>query len=231
MKNKRNYYRVLHVQPDAPREIIRSSYRTLMQKMRMHPDLGGDDWNASLLNEAYAVLTDTDNRAAYDKTRPEAKRGDSPGDDKIVALSRIALTDIECMFCGFARECAEELCADDLCERCESPLYPLEVSHMEETDRRSISRVPNNHSIVFNTHWPQASPSIGRADDVSLNGIKFFSQTNLEVGQIIKIDSPILKAVARIVRCKLQGSQWVTAAAFISLRFARTRGSFIAERV
>ena len=53
MKNKRNYYRVLHVQPDAPKEIIRSSYRTMMQKLRMHPDLGGDDWNASLINEAY----------------------------------------------------------------------------------------------------------------------------------------------------------------------------------
>lgn len=219
------------MQPDAPKEIIRSSYRTLMQKIRMHPDLGGDDWNASLLNEAYAVLTNTDNRAAYDKTRTDSKHNGSSGDDKIVALSRVALADIECIFCGFARECSEKLFADDLCERCESPLYPLEVSHMEETGRRSISRVPNNHSIVFSTHWPQASPSIGRADDVSLNGVKFFSPMNLEVGQIIKIDSTILKAVARIVRCKLQDSQWVTAAAFITLRFSTTRGTFIAERV
>ena len=42
MENRRNYYRILHVQPDAPTEIIKSSYRTLMQKLRMHPDLGGD---------------------------------------------------------------------------------------------------------------------------------------------------------------------------------------------
>jgi hypothetical protein len=41
MKNRRNYYRILHVQEDAPEEIIRTSYRTLMQRMRMHPDLGG----------------------------------------------------------------------------------------------------------------------------------------------------------------------------------------------
>lgn len=219
------------MQSDAPKEIIRSSYRTLMQKMRMHPDLGGDDWNASLLNEAYAVLTDTDNRAAYDKTRPFEKRSESSPDAKSVALRAIARSNTECMFCSRAHEYAEELCADDLCERCESPLYPLEVAQLEEFDRRGISRVPNNHSIVLCTRWPQAAPSIGRTDDISLNGMKFFSQTNLEVGQIIKIDSPMLKAVARIVRCKHQGREWITAAAFISLRFARTRGSFIAERV
>jgi hypothetical protein len=39
-QNRRNYYRILHVQPDAPMEVIRASYRTLMQKLRFHPDLG-----------------------------------------------------------------------------------------------------------------------------------------------------------------------------------------------
>jgi len=231
MKNKRNYYRVLHVQPDAPKEIIRSSYRTMMQKLRMHPDLGGDDWNASLINEAYEVLTNTQHRAAYDKTRPQVDRSYSKAENTNVARSRVALANSECMFCGLAHDHAEKLLPQDLCERCDSPLYPLDVTHREESDRRSISRVPNNHSIVFTTYWPQPNPSIGRTDDISLNGMKFFSQTNLEVGQLINIDSPMLKAVARIVRCKLQGSEWVCAAEFMSLRFARSRGSFVAERV
>ena len=34
----RDYYRILHVQPDAPVEVIRSSYRTLMQRMRAERD-------------------------------------------------------------------------------------------------------------------------------------------------------------------------------------------------
>jgi DnaJ-class molecular chaperone len=38
---KRNYYEILHVSRDAPAEIIRGSYRTLMQKLGHHPDLGG----------------------------------------------------------------------------------------------------------------------------------------------------------------------------------------------
>ena len=66
MENKRNYYRILHVQPDAPKEIVQSSYRTLMQKLKAHPDLGGEEWNATVINEAYQVLMDSGKRAAYD---------------------------------------------------------------------------------------------------------------------------------------------------------------------
>jgi DnaJ-class molecular chaperone len=66
-ENKRNFYRVLFIQPDAPLEIVQASYRTLMQKLRAHPDLGGDDWNASVINEAYNTLCDSEKRAAYDR--------------------------------------------------------------------------------------------------------------------------------------------------------------------
>ena len=64
-----DFYRILHVSPDAPEEIIRSSYRTLMQRLKQHPDLGGDHENATLINEAYATLTDPKTRAIYDKQR------------------------------------------------------------------------------------------------------------------------------------------------------------------
>ena len=41
-EERRNLYRILHVQPEAPPEVIRASYRTLMSTLRAHPDLGGD---------------------------------------------------------------------------------------------------------------------------------------------------------------------------------------------
>ena len=72
MSRLRDYYRILHVQPDAPTAIISASYRTLMQQLRNHPDLGGDHENAVLLNEAHAVLTDPERRAAYDASRADA---------------------------------------------------------------------------------------------------------------------------------------------------------------
>ena len=67
MVNRRNYYRILQVQPDAPLSVIRSNYRTLLQKLRLHPDLGGENWNASLVNQAYTTLKNPAKRADYDR--------------------------------------------------------------------------------------------------------------------------------------------------------------------
>ena len=48
-------------------EIIQGSFRIIMQKLKAHPDLGGDTWNASVINEAYQVLTDPLQRIQYDE--------------------------------------------------------------------------------------------------------------------------------------------------------------------
>lgn len=77
--NRRNHYRTLYVQVDAPAEVIKSAYRTLMSRLRMHPDLGGDHEQAAWINEAYGVLSDPARRAEYDRrlrlrTRPEGLR-------------------------------------------------------------------------------------------------------------------------------------------------------------
>jgi hypothetical protein len=37
-----------------------------MQTLRNHPDLGGDEWNAAILNHAFAVLSDEKRRRSYD---------------------------------------------------------------------------------------------------------------------------------------------------------------------
>ncbi|MDH3281409.1 MAG: J domain-containing protein, partial [Gammaproteobacteria bacterium] len=68
MKNRRNFYRILHVQPDAPTEIIKASYRALMTKLDRHPDRGGDHETAALINEAFAVLGDEAKRRHDDQT-------------------------------------------------------------------------------------------------------------------------------------------------------------------
>ena len=65
-QERRNLYRILHVQPEAPLEVIRASYRTLMSTLRAHPDLGGDPEAAAQINAAYAILADPERRRAYD---------------------------------------------------------------------------------------------------------------------------------------------------------------------
>jgi curved DNA-binding protein CbpA len=67
MNNRRNFYRLLHAQPDAPDALIKSNYRTLMQTLRMHPDLGGENAQATDLNQAYATLRKPVQRQLYDR--------------------------------------------------------------------------------------------------------------------------------------------------------------------
>lgn len=67
MIERRNFYRILHVQPDAPMAVIAESYRVLMQKLNIRAGLNSPDWNASLLNIAYNTLRDPVKRAAYDR--------------------------------------------------------------------------------------------------------------------------------------------------------------------
>lgn len=66
-EERRNLYRLLHVQPEAPLEVIRASYRTLMSTLRAHPDLGGDTARAARLNHAWETLSDPARRAEYDR--------------------------------------------------------------------------------------------------------------------------------------------------------------------
>lgn len=46
---------------------IKRAWKHLLQKMRKHPDLGGSEHEAALINEAYTVLKDPLRRAAYDR--------------------------------------------------------------------------------------------------------------------------------------------------------------------
>lgn len=67
MIERRNFYRILHVQPDASMVVIRENYRILVQRLKMRPDLRHSDWNEELLDHAYDTLGDPARRAVYDR--------------------------------------------------------------------------------------------------------------------------------------------------------------------
>jgi molecular chaperone DnaJ len=79
----RGYYRILSVAPSATQEQIKQAFRALAKAL--HPDLNrGQDTTAAFqaVNEAYSVLSDPSQRAAYDQTgspsQTASARGASP---------------------------------------------------------------------------------------------------------------------------------------------------------
>jgi DnaJ-class molecular chaperone len=70
-----DYYRTLQVTRDAEPEVIERAYKAL--SMKYHPDTADEAERQSAtrrmqrINEAYAVLRDTNRRAAYDRTLPD----------------------------------------------------------------------------------------------------------------------------------------------------------------
>jgi curved DNA-binding protein len=74
----RDYYQALGVARDAPADEVKKAYRKLARKY--HPDVSKEpDAEARMkeVNEAYAVLSDPEKRAAYD----QVGRGYQPGQD------------------------------------------------------------------------------------------------------------------------------------------------------
>ena len=68
MSGKRDYYEVLEVSKDATDSEIKRSFRSLAR--RFHPDKNPDDAEAETkfkeVQEAYAVLSNPDERKKYD---------------------------------------------------------------------------------------------------------------------------------------------------------------------
>ena len=74
----RDYYRTLGVTRDAPAEAVKKAYRKLARKY--HPDVSREpdaEKRMKEVNEAYAVLSDPEKRAAYD----QLGRGYQPGQE------------------------------------------------------------------------------------------------------------------------------------------------------
>jgi len=216
--NRRNFYRILHVQPDAPLEVIKASYRTLMQKLRCHPDLGGDQWNASIINEAYQVLSQTRLRRKYDEELRKSRKDVNPVTRRSnphstlkpsvrpAPMRRSSLK--HCIFCGTANNIVSRSYSDQArCRSCRSPLAHPPSRKIRNSERRAVKRFILKDEIPFLTKWPQVNPHKGRVVDLSPMGMQFIAQHPLNTNQVIKLDGRGLSAVARVVRCSNNKTQ------------------------
>lgn len=239
--DKRNFYEVLHVSPDAPVEIIRGSYRTLMQKLGHHPDLGGDTVTAALINEAYAVLSNAERRAEYDArldVLAQVAQGVpdcSPPPPAAAKAERMLDLSRECAFCHAPHNYGNVVEIDTSCQSCRSPLYTAERSRMESGGQRAVERIEKRQKVVYFTHWPQQTGHTGYIEDMSLNGLRLVAKQDLVEGQCIKIVSDVVEAVAQVTHRLYERRGWtnrcVAGLSFVTLRFGRSVGGFVSDHV
>lgn len=120
MNNQINYYDLLQVSPNATKEIIEAAYRALQKQF--HPDAGGSEELARLVNEAREILTDPIKRNRYDT---ELRLGQSTAPSHQAQAPRpqpevlhLAL----CMACGAQNRVSPERFEEAVCGRCTFPL-------------------------------------------------------------------------------------------------------------
>lgn len=228
MKNRRNYYRILQVQPDADPEVIRTSYRTLMRALRQHPDLGGDHWNASILNEAYETLSDGRRRAEYDRKLFETYIK-KPFPEK--HTNRKPIFSIFCPFCK--RPMARKAGPGESCPTCRSPLIMESLEGSGQEGRRGVARMKKSCKLRYYSSWPQKARE-ATMTDLSPRGVCFLSAEHLKQGTIIKLSCPLLKAVAKVTHSQKRDvdgkTMYATGAQFLTVAFSQSRGSFVSSR-
>ena len=244
-----DYYQILHVDREAPLAVIKASYRALMQSMNGHPDRGGDHQTATIINEAYAILSNPEKRQAYDRfgqrdadhgsrtkvSRPGAAQRNtntssanqsrhprSNGYDVQQQLSTASC----CVFCGHPHAQGVQVTRETSCANCSSPLALKQQQVISASGSRAIARYPKQQPIQFYVDWP-GSAQLGRTLDVSPNGMLFETTTALQRQQVIKICCALCDATARVAHVKIGADTVAIGVEFITLRFAQTQGGFV----
>ncbi len=227
-EERRNLYRILYVQPEAPPEVIAAAYRCLMTKLRHHPDLGGDHEMAVRINQAYAVLSDPARRKAYDDTRRKRQQRASSGGGSSMG-SRQAPPIRACPFCALAVPL--RVGAETRCRRCDSPLAPI-AYHFRATrelfGRRSAPRVEKNCRIALRTS-PAATPAAAVLHDLSLTGVSLFTAADVRAGHTIRIETPGMEAVAHVIEVHARDGASLVRACLLTALYSRKSGVFVSE--
>jgi hypothetical protein len=222
MKNRRNYYRLLQVQPDAPVEVIRAAYRAMMVKLKYHPDLGGSTKEASDLNEAYAVLSDPKRRVAYDRNLylQYAKRPDETNKTPLITLF--------CPVCK--RPLARKPQPGDRCASCHSPLQSERSAKHRKAYERAVNRFRRSDTITYCTSWPDKAQQ-GTMIDFSPKGMRFYCSEKIAPRTVLKIRSRLCDASAIVTNSGaevIEGRKlYVIGVSFLAVNFAGPTGSIL----
>ena len=221
--NRRNLYRLLHVQPDAPAEVIRAAYRALIAVR--HPDVGGDGYEAGLLNDAYAVLSDPSKRATYDARRA-SRAAARQRTASTVAIELVPPPANACPMCRLGLPL--RIARDTRCARCRAPLAPALAADARAMpmDRRGIPRVSKSDWAIMHVDW-QADAIDVRLRDLSLDGIGVYSGLELPRQRVVRVVGTSFDVVAIVVACRRLDRIFTVHAQLLTAQFTKPTGSFL----
>ena len=237
MSERPDYYKLLHVQPDAPDEVIKASYRTLMQRLGRHPDLGGDHATAVLINEAFDVLSDPSKRADYDRVVAEASAGTAgkvrqrPATSGRRGASRPdSPAAPACAFCKTICTPAQLTDPDALCGGCGAALFPAQQTLPDEHSRRALDRLPRHMPLTFVPGTARTRARTGTTQDLSPGGMRFTTGDHLSIDERLLIDCGFCSAVAVVRSVRHLGEavhEWEIGVQFLTMRVKRQRGGLL----
>lgn len=224
MENRRNYYRVLQVQHDAPFEVIKASYHAHLRELKQHPDFGGNHTNATILNEAYSILSDHKKRAEYDKIlfnfytkRPFSKDG----------LNKQPTVSVFCPFCK--QPIGRNGDTNEGCLYCKGVFSSIKEKDAEINYRRSEIRLQKQgkiHCYATSSQMKQEANLI----DISTKGMRFVCKRALNLNMVVKIRSPFLNGVAKVInvqhKVKEGTNRYLVGINFSEVVFKNQEGSF-----
>ena len=198
------------MQPDAPVELIVAAYRA-----------GGpsETKDQGLLDEAYAVLVEPDQRERYDEWLAAGGHASA-----VAAMrGRDATIDRFCFFCK-APHCEYPYSGHaQACHACGSPLTP--VDDAAEAAQRSFTRLGLDCPVKVTCSWPTA---VNRARLLELTpaGLSLHVPGATSLATVVRIEAEGFDAVANVIHTKADDAGIQCGVAFLSVMFT-TSGLFI----
>ena len=247
----------MQVQPDAAPEVIKASYRALMQKLKFHPDLGGDQWNAVVVNEAYSVLSNPVRRAAYDAEQGVQMMGGGAGNrassdgyhdtdaantdwggtdaDAAQPHSTPAFESMLCVLCHQLTTVASAMPGPARCRVCRSPLMRVDAARAEDPGKRALPRLERSAPVRYLRTYRDGSTQVCQAEleNLSPQGMRLSTEHALSIGEVLRVECQLLTAVARVVVSRVSGdlrAHHIVGIEFITVDFIRQQGSLFASQ-
>lgn len=232
-QNKRNYYRLLQVQFDAPIDVITASYQAL--KKSSFPD-------TALLDEAYQVLSNSAARELYDvlfaasnfsytteqtvhENTDQVRFAPAKNTSQFAVEPYRAVITHYCSFCKTPYMPQTNAYQHESCLECASPLFALQHENIESSSR-TMMRVNIQGEFMFYLFWP-SKPCQGLFQDLSPIGARFLTEQSIDLHDVIKIDAPNLQAVAEVTHKHNEDQGISIGTRFIAVKFDRQQGNFV----